>query len=180
MRWQLLALLALSGLAFAPANQQPLPRGNLAFSLGWARTQVDSALASRNAEVISAGSDFISTTGETPDVEYVEYSFVPMAHRGALLWKVTYGYRIPTNREMFEGAKGTLLGDLGPPQDEHHADVASGDFEDKLTWADASTVVQLGARWTGRQDNSDRMLVTWVDRRLQKLASIRQKSEKKK
>jgi|KBSSwiStaDraftv2_1062776.scaffolds.fasta_scaffold269350_2 hypothetical protein len=179
MRWQLLVLLALSGLAFAPASQ-PLARGNLAFTLGWARTQVDSALASRNVEVISAGNDFISTPGETPEVEYVEYSFVPMAHRGALLWKVTFGYRLPSDREVFEGAKGTLLGDLGAPQEEHHADVPSGDFEDKLTWADASTVVQLGARWSQRQDASDRMLVTWIDRRLQKLASVRVNKDKKK
>jgi hypothetical protein len=175
MRWQLLLLLALSGLAFAPATPS-LPRGTPIFTLGWARTQVDSALAARSVEALTAGIDFITTPGETPEVEYIEYSFVPVAHGSPLLWKVTYGYRVPYGQEVFEGAKGTLIGDLGQPDEEHHADVKGGDLVDKLTWADASTVVQLGARWPEHQDEgADRMLVTWVDRRLQKMASVKNK-----
>ncbi|HET9325439.1 MAG TPA: hypothetical protein VFQ05_01575 [Candidatus Eisenbacteria bacterium] len=174
MRWQLLILLALSGLAFAPATQT-LPRGTLAFTLGWARSQVDSALADRGVEPISAGSDFITTPGESPEVEFIEYSFVPMAHRGALLWKVTYGYRVPSDRQVFEGARGTLVGQFGAPHEEHKADVKAGNFEEKLLWVDGLTAVQLGARWTERQDTADRMMVTWVDRKLQKQASVQVK-----
>jgi len=41
------------------------------------------------------------------------------------------------------------------------------------------TAVQLGARWTGAPDpNADRMMVTWVDRRLQKLVEARRKKDK--
>jgi hypothetical protein len=104
-----------------------------------------------------------------------------MAHSSPLLWKVTYGYRVPYGRDVFEGAKGTLIGDLGAPDEEHRSDVQAGDLVDKLTWADAATIVQLGARWPERQDEgADRMLVTWVDRRLQKMASVQIKKTKKK
>lgn len=180
MRWHLLILLALSGLAFAPTTRQ-LSRGTPIFELGWARTQVDSALAARDVKALSVGNDFITTPGETRGVEYVEYKFVPTAHGSPLLWRVTYGYRVPYDREAFESAKGTLVGDLGSPDEEHRSNVKAGDVVDKLTWADAATVVQLGARWTERQDpGADRMLVTWIDRRLQKMASVQQKKSLKK
>jgi hypothetical protein len=172
MRWLSLLLLALSGLAFTPPASQ-LPRGDDRFQLGWTRDQVDSALAARNVETQTAGNDFITTAGEIADIEYIQYSFFPSPHGSAFLWKVTYGYRVPYDHEVYEAARGTLLGDLGPPDEEHKADPEKGDFVDKLTWADAATIVQLGARWTERQDpGADRMLVTWIDRRLQKLTSV--------
>ncbi|TMQ71931.1 MAG: hypothetical protein E6K80_04105 [Candidatus Eisenbacteria bacterium] len=181
MRRLLLVFLALSGLAFAPASIS-LPRGNADFRLGWARSQVDSALAARGVTPQTAGADFITTSGETPEVEYVEYSFLPAPFGSPLLWRVIYGYRVPYDHTAFESARGTLLGDLGQPNDEHHADPENGDVVDKLTWVDALTSVQLGARWTERQDpGADRMLVTWIDRKLQKVISvvIKKRGEKK-
>ena len=171
MRLFLLALLALSGLAFAPAHA-PLPRGTEVFTLGWSRAQVDSSLAEHGVTPLSGGSDFLTTPGSSPEIEYVEYRFLPAPYGTPLLWKVTYGYRVPYDREVYEGARGTLLGQLGAPAEEHRANPKAGDVVDKITWADAATVVQLGARWTEIQDPAaDRMLVTWVDRRLQKVAS---------
>jgi len=181
MRWHLLALLALSGLAFAyPATS--LPRGTDRFQLGWARFQVDSALAARGIERSSAGADFIVTPGESPDVEFVQYSFVPSPGGIGFLWKVTTGYRVPYDHDSFEGVRGQLVSDLGPPSEEHRADVAAGDLADRLLWADARTSVQLGARWSPVQDpRADRMLITWIDRQLQKRVEVqlRKRTEKK-
>ena len=168
MRWPLLVLLALCAVAFSTPDAT-LPRGNERFHLGWARFQVDSALAARGVERLSAGGDFITTPGESPEVEYVEYSFAPSPHGTGFLWKVTFGYRVPYDRVVFDGARGTLVTDLGPPAEEHLSDPKNGDLLDNLTWADARTVVHLGARWSEHQDEgADRMLVTWIDRQLQK------------
>jgi hypothetical protein len=180
MRLFLLALLALSGLAFAPAGT--VPRGNDIFHLGWSRAQVDSSLAERGIEAQTSGNDFLVTAGQSPEIEYVEYKFLPAPHGTPLLWRVTYAYRVPYDRDVFEGARGTLVGDLGQPSEEHRSDPKAGDVVDKLTWADAMTIVSLGARWPEIQDpTADRMLVTWIDRRLQRMVSvqIRKRGEKK-
>lgn len=179
-RWLLLLLLGCSGLAFAVTTT--LPRGDDRFRLGWSRDQVDSALTARGVETQTTGNDFITTAGETPGVEYVEYQFVPAPHTSGFLWKVTYGYRVPYDHKVFEGARGTLVADLGSPSDEHRSNPEAGDVVDKLTWVDALTSVQLAARWTEHQDASaDRMLVTWIDRKLQKEVTvlIRRRAEKK-
>lgn|SRR5262245_20462015 len=179
MRWLSLLLLALSGLAFSPATAS-MPRGNERFQLGWTRDQVDSALTARGIESRTSGVDFITTPGEEPEVEYIQYSFVPTAHGPGLLWKVVWGYRVPYDRQVFDGARGTLMGDLGQPDDEHRSDLQKGDVVDRLTWADGLTIVQLGARWSEPQDaRVDRMLVTWIDRQLQKQAEVRIRTEAK-
>src|SRR5262249_53943929 len=179
MRWLVLLLLALSGLAFSPPTTT-LPRGNERFHLGWTRDEVDSAVSARGLQPLTSGVDFITTPGEEPEVEYIEYSFVPQAHGPGLLWKVVWGYRVPYDRQMFDGARGTLVGDLGPPADEHQPDPKNGDFVEQLTWADALTTVQLGARWSERQDaRVDRMLVTWIDRQLQKKAAVKTREQVK-
>lgn len=175
MRWPLLALLALSGLAFTPAPQS-LPRGTQDFRLGWAYFQVDSALAAREAEVISTGRDFITAGGEIDGVEYVLYSFFASPQGPTFLWKVTIAYRTPYGRPEFQAVRDALLADLGPPADEHRADPKAGDLEERITWVDPRTAVQLGARWPEIQDaRVDRMMVTWTDRRLQKLIEVQRR-----
>jgi hypothetical protein len=172
MRPFLLALLALSGLAFAPPHST-LPRGNDVFTLGWSRAQVDSSLAEHGVRPLSGGNDFLTAPGSSPDLEFVEFKFVPAPHGTPLLYKVTYGYRVPYGRDVFESARGTLVADLGAPSEEHRSNPDAGDVVDKITWADPATIVQLGARWTLIQDPAaDRMMVTWVDRRLQRVASV--------
>jgi hypothetical protein len=184
----ILATLVFSGLAFClptgPTRAdsvppgRPLPRGTGDFRLGWGFSQVDSALAARRAEVISRGQDFITAGGESPDIEYVLYSFVPMPQSAALLWKVTVAYRVPYGRDDFEAIRNELAEDLGAPADEHAPDVEAGEAEERITWVDSRTAVQLGARWTEPQhDRVDRMLVTWTDRRLQKVVEIKRRAQ---
>lgn len=180
MRWPLLALIAFSGLAFTPPTPE-LPRGTRDFRLGWANFQVDSALDARGAEILSTGFDFITTAGESPEIEYVLYSFATTPQGPSFLWKVTVAYRVPYSHEDFEGVLEALRSDLGPPADEHRAAPKAGDLEDRITWVDVRTAVQLGARWHEPQDErADRMLVTWTDRKLQKaVEKQRRKSEAK-
>jgi hypothetical protein len=175
MRWPLLALLALAGLAFTPATTA-LPRGTQDFRLGWAYFQVDSALGARGAGVISHGPDYITAAGERPGVEYVLYSFVSTPQGPSFLWKVTVAYQVPYGRAEFDAVRDALLADLGPPADEHRTQPEAGDLEERITWVDLRTAVQLGARWSEIQDaRADRMMVTWTDRRLQKLVEVQRR-----
>jgi hypothetical protein len=181
MRPALLAGLAWLALA-SPVRATPLPRGTDDFRLAWSASQVDSALDARGVEVLSRGFDFVTTAGEQADVEYVQYSFATTPQGPSFLWKVTVAYRVPYGRDRFESLRDGMIGNFGRPGEVHASDPDAGNFEDRVTWADERTAVQLGARWKEPQDPKvDRMIVTWTDRRLQKLVEVqrRKKNDKR-
>jgi len=165
-----------STVAFA-SPAATLPRGDDRFQLGWSMTQVDSALAANGIEVVSRGFDFITAAG-TPGAEYVEYRFAITPDWPSRLWRVTTVYPAPYKRQDFDGVRGTLEGLLGEPNDVRPP--KGGDLEERVSWVDALTSVQLGARWTEPQDPKvDRMVVTWVDRKLQKAVETQRKKPKR-
>jgi hypothetical protein len=166
-----------STLAFAtPAAT--LPRGDDQFQLGWSMTEVDSALAANGVEILWRGFDFITAAG-SPRAEFVEYRFAVTPDWPSLLWRVTTAYPAPYRREDFDGVRGTLEGLLGTPSDVKHPTPKSGDPEERVSWVDPLTSVQLGARWTEPQDPKvDRMVVTWTDRKLQKVVETQRRKQK--
>jgi len=177
MRWPLPLLLALSGLGFASVEHS-LPRGNDSFRLAMDRAQVDSAVAARGVRVLSAGNDYLACVPHDPTVEFEQYAFVPSPQGPGYLWRVTIAYRVPYRRAVFDSLRQALARHLGEPAE----DVAPRDSTEvhRATWVDPMTSVQLAARWPEHPDpRSDRMLVTWTDRRLQKLVEAKRMKERK-
>jgi hypothetical protein len=158
-----------------------LPRGDDRFWLGMTRAQVDSAVAARGDSVITDDTAFLVCGGGDPDVEYVQYSFFRAPHDVDLLWRVTYGYRHGATSAEFARAREGLTRVLGEPQRASNDEGRSGETTQMLAWGDEFISVSLGARWSEHPDpNADRMLVTWIDRRLQKLMQARGKGDPKK
>jgi hypothetical protein len=165
-----------------------LPRGNDLFRLGMSRAEVDSAVAGRQLTVISDGTAYLVCASDDPLVEYEQYSFFLPPHGQETLWKVTVGYRLGTSREDLDRVWSGLKELLGPPTADSSPQAAADGAASEppptmrlVMWADASTSVQLGARWSADADRSpDRMLVTWTDRRIQHLVEARSKKDKPK
>lgn len=163
-----------------------LPRGNDLFRLGMSRAQVDSAVAGRQLTVLSDGTAYLVCASDDPLVEYEQYSFFLPPHGYEVLWKVTIGYRLEASRQDLDRVRGELQGWLGPPTAESSPEADTGGAAEPplpatrlVMWTDASTSVQLGARWSGDADRSpDRMLVTWTDRKTQRLVEARRKKDK--
>jgi hypothetical protein len=173
----LIVLALFSTVAFA-SPAATLPRGDDRFELGWSMTQVDSALSANGVEILSRGFDYITAAG-SPGAQFVEYRFATTPDWPSRLWKVTTAYPAPYKRQDFEGVRGTLEGLLGEPSEVKHPSVKAGDPEERVSWVDALTAVELGARWTEPQDPVvDRMVVTWTDRKLQKQIEIQRKKQK--
>jgi hypothetical protein len=106
-----------------------------------------------------------------------------------VLWKVTIGYRLEASRQDLDRVRGELQEWLGPPTAESSSEpIAGGAVAEPplptarlVMWIDPLTSVQLGGRWTGDADRSpDRMLVTWTDRKIQRLVEARRKKDKSK
>ena len=174
MRWFFLLLLALSGFAFTSVDRS-LPRGTDAFSLAMNRTQVDSALAARGVRVLSGGPEHLACIPHEAQVEFEQYAFAPTPHGAGRLWRVTVAYRVPYRKAAFDSLRHALSQALGEPAEEFSPPDSTETH--RVTWVDPITSVQLAARWPERPDpNADRMLVTWTDRRLQRLVgAMRQK-----
>lgn len=181
-----LLVLAVASVAAASAAP-PLPRGNGDFHLGMFRTEVDSSIALRRAPVLSAGSSFLVCGSEEPGIEYEQYSFFQAPHGIMLLWRVTIGYRLGASRDDLEGALGRLRIRLGEPSSDTGGVTGSTDAAGEpipiaarqVIWVDPFTAVQLGARWgDGPPLQADRMMVTWTDRRLQRLVDARRRNGK--
>lgn len=161
----------------------PLSRGDGHFWLGMTRAQLDSAITARADTVVSNGTAFVVCRTGDPEVEYVQYSFFTPPHGADLLWRVTVGYRLTASTADFAQARAELTRILGDPQaDSWNADDTPPSTFDtqvpetsqRVVWGDGETSVSLGARWTEAHDaKADRMLVTWVDRRLQRLVQAR-------
>ena len=180
MRWFALALLALSGLAFAPSASS-LPDGDGNFHLGASRAQVDSLISLRGLRVISDQSGFLATTSDDPRVDFEQYVFFSSPAGPSLLWRVTIVYRPDATREEFDAVESELEHALGDPAIEPPlAGTPEGRAaERRVSWGDASVKVQLGARWSPEGDiESNRMRVTWIDSRLQRLIDARRKQER--
>ena len=177
MRWFLLLLLALSGLAFSSVERS-LPRGTDLFHLTMTRTQVDSALAARGVEVLSGSAEHLACIPHEAAVEFEQYAFAPSVQGPGRLWRVTIAYRVPYRRAAFDSLREAMTQTLGQPAEEVSPPDSSAVH--KATWVDASTAVQLAARWPERPDRvSDRMLVTWTDRRLQKMVDVMRQRQRK-
>lgn len=176
-------VLAISVWTVAP----PLPRGNEDFRLGMSRAQVDSAVTARALTVVSSGSAYLVCASDDPAVEYEQYSFFRAPHGMVFLWKVTIGYRLGATREDLDSLLVVMRKSLGDPA----SDTGAGATETgtgigspppppgarQVIWADRSTAVQAGARWSDEAPGpADRMMVTWVDRRLQRLVEARARS----
>lgn len=179
-------LLATALVAAAPA---PLPRGNGDFRLGMFRAQVDSAVAARALEVISSGTAFLVCASDDPTVEYEQYSFFQAPHGMVMLWRVTIGYRLESSRADLDSVLVDMRHDLGEPASDTGGWVPQTGIGigtpppppggRQVIWVDRSTAVQLAARWAdGLPQPADRMMVTWTDRRLQRLMDARRKKDK--
>ena len=177
-------LLVLSVGILGATTSSPLPRGGDHFRLGMSRAQVDSAVSARGLDVISNGLTFLACRSDDPAIEYEQYSFFQMPHGMLLLWKVTLGYRLDASAADFAAARGELRRRLGEPASDSGSmggetpstESRPGPQAGQAIWTDSFTIVQLGARWTGAPDRSaDRMMVTWTDRRLQRLVDARRK-----
>jgi hypothetical protein len=177
----LLALLVGLGLASSQARAaERLPRGDDRFWLGMTRGQVDSALAARRDTVVSNGVGFLVASDDDPLTEYVEYRFFRAPHGLESVWRVTIGYRIGASTAEFATVREGLIRLLGEPgSDSWTADEVPSPGTSKpptiqhsVAWGDAFTGVHLGGRWTEREsDETDRMKVTWTDRRLQRIVA---------
>jgi hypothetical protein len=183
MRCLLVSALALALTpGFLCASPAELPRGDSHFHLGMSRAQVDSAVAARQLRVISNGTAFLVCAGGDTAVEYEQYSFFREPHGLDILWKVTIGYRLSASIADYASVRGEMRRVLGEPStDTWDGEEAEADHRPPATmqlavWADNSVAVRLGARWIGSPDaNADRMMVTWTDRRLQRLVEARRK-----
>jgi hypothetical protein len=174
MRWLCLIVLALSGTALAAPG---LPRGDDHFHLAMSRSEVDSAVADRGLNVLSSGLSHITCTGAGPIVEYEQYDFVPSTSGQGQLWRLTVAYRVPYRRADFDSLRRGLAARLGEPAQVEEPDPRDVGATHRVTWVDVRTSVQLAARWNERPDpQTDRMLVVWTDRRLQKLVEAQQRN----
>ena len=180
------AILALAVFTTASAPP-PLPRGSDDFRLGMVRAQVDSSVVARKLPVISSGSAYLVCGSDDPRVEYEQYSFFRSPHGMTFLWRVTIGYHLGASREELEAVRAELQRLLGEPASDTGAlaesDTASGGPPPpgarQVIWVDPLTAVQLGARWNNEPGRkADRMMVTWTDRRLQRLVDARRKKGK--
>ena len=178
-------VLAFGILGFGPSAT--LPRGNDHFRLGMSRSQVDSAVAARGLSVISDGTAYLVCASDDPMVEYEQYSFFRAPHGTDYLWKLTIGYRLTVSTADYAAVREVLRRQLGEPATDSWDAGGAPSSDDsrraataqQAIWADASTTVQLGARWTGAPDpNADRMMVSWSDRRLQRLVEARRRKDK--
>ena len=180
MRPLLVSVLLICSAALASATQL-LPRGSHDFQLASSRAQVDSAITARGLDVISRGPTYIACSNPSPAVEFEQYDFAPTTTGDSRLWRVWIAYRVPYARQDFDSLKSQMEVDLGEPNETMEPlpnEPAGGVY--KLTWADARTSVQLGARWPERPDpKTDRMLVVWTDRRLEKLVEAQRKQKQK-
>jgi hypothetical protein len=171
----------LAGSAAMASATQLLPRGSHDFQLASSRSQVDSTIAARGVAVISRGPTYIACSNPSPAVEFEQYDFAPTTTGDSRLWRVWIAFRVPYARQDFDSLKTQLEVDLGQPNETMEPmpnDPAGGVY--KLTWADALTSVQLGARWPDRPDpKADRMLVVWTDRKLEKLVEAQRKQKPK-
>lgn len=177
-------LFAIGLMSVAAPALATLPRGNHNFRLGMDRAQVDSALTARKVPIISNGTAFLVCGSEDPLVEYEQYSFFRVPHGADILWRVTIGYRLNASPADYAAAREDLLRTLGEPTTDTWK---AGDevppleqqkvmMSQRVIWADAAVVVQLGGRWSDAQDASaDRIIVGWTDRRLQRLVEARRK-----
>jgi hypothetical protein len=181
-----LLILALSVLT-ASTTAPSLPRGPEDFRLGISRAQTDSAVAARRLPVISQGNAFLVCGSDDPAVEYEQYSFFQAPHGVTRLWRVTIGYRLGAPREDLDLVLAGLERQLGKPASDTGGvtgrTTASGDpippAARNVIWVDPATAVQLGARWGAEHERqADRMMVTWTDRRLQRLVEARRKQGK--
>jgi hypothetical protein len=135
--------------------------------------------------VITDDTAFLVCSGAERNIEYVQYSFWRAPHDLDLLWRVTIGYRLGATTRDFADARDRLVRVLGEPQREAAADPGATNQAragmQLVSWDDPFISVSLGARWTDHPDpGADRMLVTWTDRRMQKLMQARGKKEPKK
>lgn len=165
----------------------PLPNGNGHFWLGMSRTKVDSAVAARGLSVISNSTAYLVCASDDPTAEYEQYSIFRAPHGADYLWKVTIGYRRTASMADYAAVREELRRQLGEPATDSWdpRDAPSADDSrpaattQQAVWADVSTAVQLGARWSDSPDPSaDRMMVSWTDRRLQRLVEARRKKDK--
>lgn len=182
-----LPLIALAVGVLGSAPVVSLPQGNEHFRLGMSHAQVDSAVAQRGLRVISDGTAYLVCASDDEAIEYEQYSFFQIPHGKDILWKVTLGYRLDVSIVDYALVRERLKSQLGEPAADSwvaRPAPAPGDPKPEPTsqravWADEHTAVQIGARWTGAPDaNADRMMVSWVDRRLQRLIDARHKKEK--
>lgn len=162
----------------APSAETRLVRGDDNFWLGMSRVQVDSAVTARRDAVISSGAEFLVCGSPDPAIEYVEYSFLQAPHGLQYLWQVTIGYQRTASTTDFANAREGLIRMLGDPvtdswkagDEGSRSDSRPAEMNQLVAWADPMTIVRLGARWTNAPDSSaDRMLVSWTDRRLQRV-----------
>lgn len=188
MRVLLLSLLTLTlAPGFLGASiAAELPRGTKHFHLGMLRDQVDSLVAARGLSVISNGTAFLVCASKDSTVEFEQYAFFQAPHGTGYLWRVTIGYQRNVSTADYAAVRAGLRRRLGEPAsdtwkagDDSPRDNSRGvTITQQAVWTDLLTIVQLGARWSDSPDPSaDRMIITWTDRRLQRLVEARRKKD---
>jgi hypothetical protein len=127
---------------------------------------------------MSESKGVIAVESSDSTVEFERYAFTAASpDRPARLWWVTIAYRMPADARVFEKVESELRQRLGPPTSSAR-DPEDGGFERRV-WEDGAASVTLAARLTSAQSvESERMLVNWVDRRLQLVARTQARTQK--
>ncbi|HYM81188.1 MAG TPA: hypothetical protein VEY91_07220 [Candidatus Limnocylindria bacterium] len=176
-----IAVAVIAALACGVDPALALPRGTDDFALGWTRPAVDSAVAARGVDVISSGRGFLTCRSADPNVELESYDFFVGPHGRSHLWRVIVAYPLPYSVEMLASVESRLREILGEPTQESLEDdqIFRPNRFRKLIWVDGRTRVQLGGRMLGADANAgERMLVSWTDRRIQRLIESKRKRER--
>ena len=173
MRSLALALLLLSGLFFLP-SAGPMPRGTEEFTLGMPRVELEALLAKRGIDRISESNGVLATETDRAGAEFERYAFVRSPRDNVMvLWQAVTGYDFPTDLAEFDRVATGVERWLGPATETRGEFDRNGDpvgLHEKL-WAGGDFTVQLGARWSEQPDpRTDRMLLTWTDLRLSRIA----------
>jgi hypothetical protein len=167
--------------SFTTTARAEIPRGTDEFTLGVTREQIDSTLSRRGVEVLSRGYDFLTCRGPTADIAFESYYFLVGPHGSSQLWRVTIAYETPYAAQQLDGKETELRRDLGEPSQETTAPERRFDDNPQrvVIWVDPLTQVQLGGRVRGADDEADRMLVTWTDRKILKQVEAKRRKERK-
>ena len=187
MRTLLLVILMLLSLstataaapAAAPAAAE-LSRGPGPLLLGMTRTEANAAFQHHHIEVMSESNGIVAVLSADPAIEFERYAFVAAnTDQQPRLWQITISYRLPYDRSLFDTVEKELRRKLGDPVPEaaNNVDEAAG-FEHRA-WNDGKVAVMLVAQPNQSQDDeSERMLVVWTDRRLQAAARAQARPDK--
>ncbi len=176
MRIEALLLCFLFATFSNPLDAGDLPRGTPVFTLGMSREELDSRILQRGLQRISEAHGVVSFSTDVPDGEFERYAFMraPVDSQ-IVLWQATIAYKFPVDSTVFRRVAEQLESVLGPPRIVRGGREPGGRLIGlhERAWTDDRVTVRLAVRWSPESDlNTDRMLLTWTDLRLQRMSRV--------